>query len=70
LNVPFSIPVLLIGAVIAQGVFAALVLLFQGMNRKANRYLSLLVLAFSLWLCVRRQIYIVAVFNRIYRKTL
>jgi AraC-like DNA-binding protein len=51
LNIPFSIPVLLIGAVIAQGVFAALVLLFQPTNRKANRYLSLLVLAFSLWLC-------------------
>ena len=51
MNIPFSIPVFLIGAVIAQGVFAALVLLFQRTNQKANRYLSLLVLDFSLWLC-------------------
>ncbi|MEZ4917928.1 MAG: helix-turn-helix domain-containing protein [Saprospiraceae bacterium] len=51
LEIPLKIEVVLLGAVIAQGIFASLALLFQQHNRRANRLLSLLVLGFSLWLC-------------------
>ena len=49
LTLTFS--VLLIGAVIAQGILAAALLFLQQYNAKANRFLGLLVLLFSLWLC-------------------
>lgn len=51
LTIPLNFTVVLIGAVIAQGTFAALLIFLQRHNQHANRYLSLLVLSFSLWLC-------------------
>jgi hypothetical protein len=37
--------------VIAQGFFASLLLSIQRSNQVANRFLALLLLSFSLWLC-------------------
>ncbi len=51
MQIPLTIETLLVGAVIAQGLFASALLLFQVQNKVANRFLSLLVLTFSLWLC-------------------
>lgn len=45
-----SFPVVLLGAIIAQGVFASFLLAISRKNVLANRLLGLLVLAFSLWL--------------------
>lgn len=42
---------LILWALIAQGVFAALLLPFQRGNRRANRFLALLILLLALWLC-------------------
>ncbi len=50
MSIPFSIPVLLLGAIIAQGIFAALILFFHQRNPLPNKFLSLLLLSFSLWL--------------------
>lgn len=49
-QIPFTFPVILHGALIAQGIFAAVVLLFIQTNRPANRFLAALLLSFSLWL--------------------
>ncbi|MEZ4773586.1 MAG: helix-turn-helix domain-containing protein [Bacteroidia bacterium] len=51
IEIPLKTSVVLIGTVIAQGFFAALLLLIQQNNLKANKYLGLLLLTFSLWLC-------------------
>lgn len=51
LTIPFTLPVLLTGGTIAQGIFAAVLLALQRRNRRANSYLALLLLGFSLWLC-------------------
>ncbi len=51
MNLPFTPETVLIGAVIAQGFFASGVLVCKHQNRRANPFLSLLVLGFSLWLC-------------------
>jgi len=50
IKIPLTIPVILIGAIIAQGSFAAALLLIQKNNRISNRYLGLLLFSFSLWL--------------------
>ncbi len=46
----FEIHVLLQGAIIAQGFFAAGILFLSRVNRAANRFLGTLLLCFSLWL--------------------
>lgn len=51
MNIELSIPLIFIGAVIAQGLFAAFALWLKPQNRKANSFLALLLIAFSLWLC-------------------
>ena len=50
MSIPFHFHTILIGAVIAQGLFAAAVLQLRPANKKANRFLSLLVVLFSMWL--------------------
>lgn len=50
IRVALDLPVLVTGAVIAQGLFAAILLGFTRDNRQANRFLALLLLCFSLWL--------------------
>ncbi len=50
LEIPLTITVILIGAIIAQGSFAAILLLMHRDNPRSNPYLGLLLLAFSLWL--------------------
>lgn len=47
---PFTLPVLLVFAVIAQGILAAILLAGHPQHRKANRWLAILLLLFSLWL--------------------
>lgn len=51
MKIPFSVDVFITGFIIAQGLFSSVLLLFQKNNSQANRYLSGLVLLFSLWLC-------------------
>lgn len=51
MKITLDISVLTTGAIIAQGVFSSVILLFQRNNTQANRFLSLLMLLFSLWLC-------------------
>ena len=50
LEIPLTITVILIGSIIAQGVFATTLLLIPSENRKSNLYLGLLLCTFSLWL--------------------
>ena len=50
MEIPLNIEVVFLGTAITQGVFAFFLLNFQKNNLQANRYLSLLVLFFSLWL--------------------
>ena len=50
IEVPLTSSVVLIGAIISQGCFAAVLLLLSQNNFKSNRYLGLLLLTFSLWL--------------------
>ena len=50
MEIPFSLSVILTGALISQGIFAAILLFFQRKNPLANRYLAFLLLTFSLWL--------------------
>ena len=50
IEIPLNSSVVLIGAIISQGCFAAVLLLISQNNFKSNRYLGLLLLAFSLWL--------------------
>lgn len=50
MNIQFNIYVILTFAIIAQGIFAASLLSFAKENKLANRFLGLLLLAFSLWL--------------------
>jgi AraC-like DNA-binding protein len=51
MTIGLTIVVVLLGAIIAQGFFSSVVLLFQKDNRKSNLFLSVLLLLFSLWLC-------------------
>ncbi|MEL6140866.1 MAG: helix-turn-helix domain-containing protein [Bacteroidota bacterium] len=50
IEIPFNSSVILLGAIIAQGIFAGSLLLFHQKNSYANRFLGWLILAFSLWL--------------------
>ena len=50
MKIAFNIYVVLTLVVIAQGVFAALILGTSKINQIANRFLSFLLLSFSLWL--------------------
>ncbi len=50
IEIPFTLPVLALGAIIAQGVFASVLLLTHPTNRQANRWLGLLLFAFALWI--------------------
>lgn len=50
INIPLDIPVILTGAIIAQGIFAAILLFLHPNNKAANRYLALLLFFFSCWL--------------------
>ena len=50
MKIAFNIYVVLTLMVIAQGLFAALILSTSKVNKVANRFLSLLLLSFSLWL--------------------
>ena len=50
MKIAFNIYVVLTLMVIAQGLFAALILSTSKVNKVANRFLSLLLLGFSLWL--------------------
>ncbi|MCB0707717.1 MAG: helix-turn-helix transcriptional regulator [Saprospiraceae bacterium] len=50
ISIALTLPVVLLAALIAQGVFAFLVLIFASSNKQANRFLALLLLSFSLWL--------------------
>ncbi len=50
IQIPLTIAVILIGAIIAQGSFAAILLFIHRDNLMSNRYLGLLLLSFSLWL--------------------
>ncbi|MFK8007420.1 MAG: helix-turn-helix domain-containing protein [Saprospiraceae bacterium] len=50
MKIAFNIYVILTLIVIAQGLFAALILSTSKVNKMANRFLSLLLLSFSLWL--------------------
>lgn len=51
MTINFSIEVVALGIIISQGFFAAILLLLNRTNTKANLFLGLLVLCFSLWLC-------------------
>jgi len=50
LQVPLTWATIVVGAVMAQGLFAALILLLQRKNRRGNVFLALLLLFFTLWL--------------------
>ena len=50
MSIPFTFSVILIGAIIAQGLFAGVTLLVHQRNSYANRFLGLLLLVFSGWL--------------------
>lgn len=50
IEIPFTFPVLALGAIISQGMFVGLVLMGHRINQPANRLLALLIWAFSLWL--------------------
>ncbi len=49
-QIPLNWQVILLGSIIAQGVFASILLFSHPRNHASNRLLSLLLLAFSLWL--------------------
>jgi len=51
MKILLNIEVVVIGAIIAQGFFAGLILPFFRNNHNANRILAILVMLFSLWLC-------------------
>lgn len=51
MQISFNLASIVLFMLIAQGAFAAPVLFFRNENRKANKYLSLLILLLSLWLC-------------------
>lgn len=50
MEIPLTIEVILLGAIIAQGIFASALLLIQQDKLKSNRYIALLLLFFALWL--------------------
>ena len=50
MSIPFTLSVIVIGAIIAQGLFAGVILIVQQRNSYANRFLGLLLLVFSCWL--------------------
>lgn len=50
MKIDFTISVLLCGSMIILGLFASIILWFRKENRLSNRFLALLLLAFSLWL--------------------
>lgn len=49
-QIPFTLSTVFIMAIISQGLFAVILLLFHKANHKANRYLSGLIFIFILWL--------------------
>lgn len=51
MKIEFNLSVVVLGMIISQGIFAAILLLANGKRAQAKRYLGLMVLAFSLWLC-------------------
>jgi AraC-like DNA-binding protein len=51
MSIDFNFPVILVFALIANGVFASSILLLKKENQTANRYLSTLTFILSLWLC-------------------
>ncbi|MCB0642529.1 MAG: AraC family transcriptional regulator [Phaeodactylibacter sp.] len=51
MNIPLSLAVLIIGAIIAQGIFASVLLLLRAENRQSNRYLAIFMFLLALWLC-------------------
>lgn len=50
ISIPLSPAVVVLGGLIAQGLFAAVILGMSRKNQPANRFLALLLLSFSLWL--------------------
>ena len=50
MSIPFTLSVIVIGAIIAQGLFAGIILLVHQRNTYANRFLGLLLVVFSCWL--------------------
>lgn len=50
MEIPLTLTVILLGAILSQGVFAASLLIIHPNNRKSNLYLGFLLIAFSLWL--------------------
>ena len=50
MQVTLTLPVILNGAVIVLGIFAALGLFFRQKNRQANKFMGLLLLSMSLWM--------------------
>ncbi|MEL6867864.1 MAG: AraC family transcriptional regulator, partial [Bacteroidota bacterium] len=50
-EISFNTSVIILFALIAQGIFTAALLPLKAENRVANRYLALLILLLSLWLC-------------------
>ncbi|MEN1785239.1 MAG: AraC family transcriptional regulator [Bacteroidota bacterium] len=51
MTINFNWAVVVLGVIIAQGLLASVLLLIKPDNKTANRFLGLLVLVFSLWLC-------------------
>lgn len=51
MEIQLNIASITLGAIIAQGLFAALILPFFKNNSKANRFLAILLILFSLWIC-------------------
>lgn len=50
MEIKLTIEVIIIGAIIAQSIFATLMLIFSKKNTTSNRILAILILAISLWL--------------------
>lgn len=49
-QIPFTLSTVIVLAIISQGLFVVILLLFKKANQKANRYLSVLIFIFILWL--------------------
>jgi AraC-like DNA-binding protein len=51
MNIPFNSSVILLAMIICNGLFTGILLSIQRKNALPNRFLGLLLLSFSLWLC-------------------
>jgi len=51
MKIDFNLEVILLLGLIAQGFFAAALLVIQKENRRANVFLAILLITFSLWMC-------------------